>query len=337
MWVLAAVVMGPASHILESSHDFSSSALVVSFLQSLAHNMPWALSAPLFVRLSNAFPIGVGRTVRSIGVFAIAGIVLTPLFTSIAVILARLIAMLVHGTAPLSVLDNIGPPILVTTLFALPKYVALVAIGQTFAYLDRYRQRERLLSETRAEALRAQIAPHFLFNALNSISALGYRDPAKADRAMVGLAGLLRATLDCPAQVAVRDEVAMIADYIALHRLLLENRLAFELDVAPTAWDARMPAMLLQPLIENAIVHGLSRLPEGGMLSLSITHDKRTLRVAIANDAPAAAALAREGIGIGNIRQRLAANYGDRAGLQLERTSGAVRATVHLPLELADS
>ena len=337
MWLLAAVVAAPASHMIDAPHDHSPGTLALALLQSLAHYAPWALSTPLFVRLSRAFPIGVGSTARSLGIFAAAGLVLTPLFTAAGVVRARLAMLPLAGAEPSQLFQDLGSPILITVLFALPTYVALVAIGQTIAYLDRYRQRERLLSEARAAALRAQIAPHFLFNALNAISALGYRDPAKADQAMVQLAGLLREILDRPMQVAVRDEVAVIADYVELHRLLLDDRMAFDLDVAPTAWDARMPAMLLQPLVENAIVHGLSRLPDGGTLSLSITHDERTLRVAIANDAPAAATPSREGIGLGNVRRRLAAAYGDHAGLQLERTPGVVLATMHLPLELADA
>lgn len=334
MWLLAAVVAAPASHMIDSPGDHSPGMLALALLQSLAHYAPWALSTPFFVRLSRAFPIGVGRTTRSLGVFAAAGLALTPLFTAVGVVLARVMMLPLSGADASELFGNLGSPILITALFALPTYVALAAIGQTIAYLERYRQRERLLSETRAAALRAQIAPHFLFNALNAISALGYRDPAKADQAMVQLAGLLRETLDRPARVAVRDEVAMIADYVALHRLLLDDRVMFELQVAPTAWDAQIPAMLLQPLVENAFVHGLARLPDGGTLSLSIAHDARTLRVSVTNDAPAAPTEQRDGIGLGNIRQRLAATYGDRAGLQFERTPGVVLARVHLPLEL---
>ena len=170
---------------------------------------------------------------------------------------------------------------------------------------------------------------------MNAISALGYKDPAGADRAIVELARLLRQTLDRPAEVSIADEVAMVADYVELHRLLLGERLDFELKVGPEAWQARLPAMLIQPLIENAIIHGLSPLPEGGTLSLMVGAEGSALVIEVINDAPADARSSPGGLGLANVRQRLAATYGDRAALEFERGRASARAMVKMPFETA--
>lgn len=333
MWLLVALVMTPAARLTSAYQGQAPDPLLLVFARMLANEAPWALAMPAFVALSRLFPVGLGSTARSLVMLFLAGVIATPLLTTIGVVGARLVGA--AAGAPVADLApaTLGPAIFVTTLFALPTYVALVGIGQTIAYFERYRQRERLLSRTRAAALRAQIAPHFLFNALNAIAALGYRDPARADRAMVQLAGLLRETLDRPAHVAVSEEVAMVADYVELHRLLLDDRLGFECDVAPGLWGARLPAMLLQPLVENAIVHGLSRLPEGGVVSLNVAEDAGMLRLEVVNDAPAGGADRGHGIGLRNIRERLSAAYGEEARLEFRREASSACAIVRLPLD----
>ena len=333
VWLLAAAAWTPAAQLSGQAPDQSPIAIFGSFATMILHFAPWALATPLFLALSRRFPIGLGRTAPNILLFALLGIVLTPLFTAIAVALARAVMIAFFDLAPGRAFDNFGTATLITAFYAAPTYVAVVAIGQIIAYLERYRARERLLSRARAEALRAQIAPHFLFNALNAISALGYRDPKLADRALVRLSGLLRDTLERGDWTNVREEVALIADYVELHRLLLGDRLDFKLDVGAGAWDARLPSMLLQPLIENALAHGVSRLPEGGTVGLAVGHADGVLRIEIANDAPAETGPSGTGLGLANVRRRLAATYGERAGLDFERSDRDARIVVTLPFE----
>lgn len=335
IWLIAALAWTPAVQLSSARPGLSLGAGLLAFLQTFVHFAPWALATPLFLGLSRRFPVGIGRRVPAALVFAALGLAIIPLFTAIGVLLTRSLAV-AGGSIPSGALfDGYGAAVLITGLFAAPTYAAMVGIGQTVAYLERDRARERLLSRARDMALRAQIAPHFLFNALNAISALGYRDPALADAALVRLSALLRSTLERPAWISLRDEIALVADYVELHRLLLGDRLDFALAIAPDVWNARVPSMLLQPLIENALVHGLSRLPKGGAIRLEAGLSGNRLRIEVTNDAPAESGRSGTGTGLENVRRRLAAAYGDRADLVFARTDSNAHVILLLPLEAA--
>ena len=334
LWLAVSIAWAPAALLASPGSRFDAAGLASALLLNLIHFAPWALSVPLFLGLARRFPIGRGPGGRrTVLMFALLALVVVPAFTSAGVIASRLVLGAIGGQGPAQALAGFGSAVLITGLFAVPTYLALVAIGQTMAFVERDRRRERLLSRARADALRAQVSPHFLFNALNAIAALGYADPKAADQAMVRLAGLLRATLDRPERTSLRDEVALVADQVELHRLLLGERLGFGLDVAADAWEAEIPALLLQPLVENALVHGLSRLPEGGTLSLAARRDGETLRIEIANDAPKAAdEVPKARIGLANVRERLDAAFPGRAGLDYGQSAdGEVRVRLHLP------
>jgi len=333
VWMLAACAWTPAVHLTGSPAGAGIAGILGSLAQTLVHFLPWAIATPLFLWLSRRFPIGLGQTGRHVLLFTALGLILTPAFTLVGVTLARLIATILAGSPLSGALSNFGLAVLITSLFAVPTYTASVAIGQTIAYFERYRAREAMLSHARAEALRAQIAPHFLFNALNAISALGYREPERADEAMVRLAALLRTTLDRPDRVLLRDEIAMAADYIELHRLLLGDRLEVTIDVAPDAWEMELPSLLLQPLVENAIVHGPSRLTEGGAIHLRAFRQAQALCVEISNDAPSSPGpdAGHKGLGLDNVRRRIQALFGSHATLVFRRDSDQARVTMTLP------
>jgi two-component system, LytTR family, sensor histidine kinase AlgZ len=332
VWLLIAIAWTPAAALTSNGPLEGLAVVAVAFLANLVHFAPWALAIPALLAMSRRLPIGLGQTARNAAIFVAIGLVLIPLFSALSVTAGRLLVVTLRGLPAETALTGLGQPVLVTALFAIPTYAAVVGIAQTIAYLERFRQRERLLTQARADSLRAQIAPHFLFNALNAISALGYSDPARADEALVRLSGLLRQTLEREQWSTLRDEIALVADYIELHRLLLGDRLSFELKVAPDAWSVPLPSMLLQPLIENALAHGISPLPEGGTLTLSATIDGDSLRIALVNDV----SVGREsrpgtGIGLANVRERLAASYGERASLDFAVDQGMAVATLSIP------
>jgi two-component system sensor histidine kinase AlgZ len=332
VWLLIALAWTPAAALTSGGPLDGPAAVAVAFLANLVHFAPWALAIPGLLALSRLYPIGLGHTARSASLFVLIGLVLIPAFSALSVAAGRLMVVTLRGLPAETALTGLGQPILVTGLFAIPTYVAVVGIAQTIAYLERFRQRERLLSQARAEALRAQIAPHFLFNALNAISALGYSDPARADEAMVRLSGLLRQTLEREQWSTLRDEIALVADYVELHRLLLGDRLSFELSVAPDAWNAPLPSMLLQPLIENGLAHGLSPIPEGGTLALSAAIHGDAVRIEVVNDVdPERASRPGTGIGLANVRERLAASFGEQASLDFAVSDGTAVAILSIP------
>ncbi len=192
---------------------------------------------------------------------------------------------------------------------------------------------EAAARELELQVLRAQINPHFLFNALNNLRALVNEDPARAREMLSRLSNTLRHTLQHSAKerVPLVDELAVVRDYIALEQLHHEERLRVAWQVDPATADASVPPMLLQLLVENAIKHGIARTPGGGVVDIAIRRHGPTLSVAVANPgrwAPGAS----EGTGLGlvNLRERLVRAGGPGAGCSVASADGRVTVTMDL-------
>jgi two-component system sensor histidine kinase AlgZ len=172
-----------------------------------------------------------------------------------------------------------------------------------------------MLSRARLETLRAQINPHFLFNALGAVAELAHRDATAAQEAIARLADVLRTTLANDAEEAtLAEEVALTKDHIELHRLLLPAELDVRMTMSDQAWTARVPALILQPLAENAFVHGLGRMAESGWLTITGNVDDGRLVIEIANAVADANLFARGlGSGLAGVRERLTA-WNDGSG-----------------------
>ena len=210
-------------------------------------------------------------------------------------------------------------------------------------------QLEGQLAEARLAALRMQLNPHFLFNALNTVSAFIERDPERAQTMVAQLAGLLRRVLDGDkrSEIPLADELAILRDYLAIQRARFGDGLVVEEDVDPAALDALVPPLLLQPLAENAVEHGVSRLVglagriEIGARIETPADDARQLVLTITDNGPgpdAPGARHGSGVGLANTRDRLQALYGDAARLTLEPApSGGCVATSTLPLHFPEA
>lgn len=194
--------------------------------------------------------------------------------------------------------------------------------------------------QAEARALRLQLNPHFLFNALNSIAALVVRDESRtADMMICQLSDFLRASIavDPLADVSLSSELATIDAYLAIERLRFGARLSVELDVAPDTRDARLPNFILQPLVENAIKHGLTGTRVAIGVLIEVRHRDGLLHVAVTNRRVAGVPSARSdrtshhGVGLANIRQRLALFGGDRARLETHVLADGFRSTLQLP------
>lgn len=293
--------------------------------------VPWMVATPPILRLGRYFPIAEGHLLPNLAIHAAAGILIIPVVTLIGTASATLLVPPPGETLRLRDFVN---PVVITSLYSVPTYVAVVGIGQALGYFERYRARERLLARAELGALQAQLRPHFLFNALNAIAALGYRDPALADAALARLADLLRALMAArPHEIPLRDEIAFVRDYAELHRMLMRDRLGIDFEIPADAWNLAVPAMLLQPLVENAIRHGIARRNEGGRVEVSAAVVERELRLAVRNDAPEDdAPPVRSGVGFSNVVERLRVLYGARAEFCFSRGRSSALATVRLPL-----
>jgi two-component system sensor histidine kinase AlgZ len=216
--------------------------------------------------------------------------------------------------------------------------VVLAAIVLRYCYLQRqllWQQRAGL--QARLSSLRSRMRPHFLFNALNSIASLIALRPAEAEAAIEDLADLLRASLrEDRGLVPVSEELRLCERYLAIEALRLGDRLRVDWRVADAARGAVVPALLLQPLLENAINHGIARLPGGGTIRVVVDATDGELRLSVVNPVPATAAVsAGEGMALDNIRQRLAALYPGGHRFRAGPAGDSYAVAVRLPLAAA--
>ena len=217
----------------------------------------------------------------------------------------------------------------------------VVGVAHALVYAERAREREaqaaRLqsqLADARLEALSSRLNPHFLFNALNSIAELVHRDAQAADRMIVGLSALLRSSLEqcAQAEVPLEQELALLGHYLDIEKIRLGERLQVVWEVTPEARAACLPPLLLQPLVENAVRHGISRRLSPGHIAIRAWCEAGRLHIEIGDDGAGEGAHPGVGIGLATTRDRLRALYGDAASLVLQREDGLTRAMLSLPL-----
>ena len=189
--------------------------------------------------------------------------------------------------------------------------------------------RERVLS-TELEALQARINPHFLFNTLNAIAALIREDPQRAEAMTLQLSALFRYTLQAPRAglVTLEEELTIVEGYLAIEQERLASRLAFALDVDPALLHVRIPPLILQPLVENAIKHGIAASVEGGTVRVRGWRENDIVNLTVENTGAGEPQSGGTGEGINNVRERLRGTYGKTAGLNLRRTDNG--AQVHI-------
>jgi len=191
------------------------------------------------------------------------------------------------------------------------------------------------MGEARLKALEAQIGPHFLFNCLNSLRGLIIENPAQAQDMVTRLANILRHNLarDANPEESLAAQIEFTTDYLALESIRFEERLRTRFNIEPSTLTRAVPAMLLQTLVENAIKHGISHLPEGGDVSISAHFETSTLVIEVENSGELVASPTESTrVGLANLRERLRMLYGATATVELRATgSNTVRATVRIP------
>ncbi len=185
-------------------------------------------------------------------------------------------------------------------------------------------QLEARLAEARLEMLRMQLHPHFLFNTLHAISALVHEDPEAADRMIAALSDLLRMALESAAEqeVPLRQELDFLNRYLEIQQMRFGDRLGVKLDAAAETLDVLVPNMMIQPLVENAIRHGIAPRAEGGALEISSRRRGERLAIEICDDGPGLPQNSIEGIGLTNTRARLAHLYGNEQHFAIENREG---------------
>jgi two-component system sensor histidine kinase AlgZ len=215
------------------------------------------------------------------------------------------------------------------------------AIGLRYTYVaHQWRRNVEREARSRVEALQARIRPHFLYNSMNTIAALTRSDPARAETAVEDLADLFRVNLrETRPEVPFADELEIARTYERIELLRLGARLAVQWDVDGVSPETRVPSLLLQPLLENAIYHGVERVPGGGTVSVAAASAGDRVEIVVANPMPgddADPARAGNRIALANVRERLALAYGPDASLEAGAEGGRFVVRVRLPHRVSD-
>jgi hypothetical protein len=200
-------------------------------------------------------------------------------------------------------------------------------------------QAEALAQTARLQALQAQLEPHFLFNTLNSISTLILAgENATANRMVIRLSDFLRLTLERPGaqEIPVAEELDCLRRYLEIEQVRFGERLRVHIEASEETLPSLLPALILQPLVENALKHGVLSREEGGSVLIRAARYGEKLRLAVTDSGSgeATAPSQRNGVGLANTRARLAALYGDKASFALQTTTHGATATVEIPFRL---
>jgi LytS/YehU family sensor histidine kinase len=219
-------------------------------------------------------------------------------------------------------------------------YWVILGIQAAFVYQRMYREQrinaaqlEARLTEARLDALRLQLHPHFLFNTLNALSAYVIGEPERAQRMIARLGELLRRTLNGGnvAELTLAQEMELLSPYLEIQRIRFGERLTIDVDILDAAARGLIPTLLLQPLVENAVEHGVKRTADAARVRLRATRAGDRLRIEISDNGPGPNG-SKSGVGLANTRARLAALYGSGHQFELRALeSGGTLVTLDIP------
>jgi two-component system LytT family sensor kinase len=270
----------------------------------------WAAVAPGIIWLARTCPLDRRHWLWSVPIHGVAGVAIA------------LIAWQVNNLFQQHVLGvRRTTPLVYVFHQNLVTYALVVAATQGYLYYHRYRQSEirsaqlsTQLAQAELQALRMQLHPHFLFNTLNAISTLVHKDPEAADRMIARLSDLLRLSLENVGvqEVPLAQEIGFLERYLDIERTRFGDRLVVRLDVAPETLDASTPYLILQPLVENAIRHGVASRATAGQVAIRARRDNGMLVLEIRDDGPGVpvGGPPKRGVGLSSTRARLEGLYG---------------------------
>ncbi|HEY9516719.1 MAG TPA: histidine kinase [Gemmatimonadaceae bacterium] len=307
----------------------------------------WAALAPVIFAVARRWRLGggrrrkIGRRLLILGTAAVGFALLHSMLSA----LADLALGVAHVPVPLAVAEHV-------TMFFVSGLVvatAIIAVSHALDYYRRYRNRElrasRLearLARTQLQLLRMQLQPHFLFNTLNTVSSLMHEDVEAADAMLASLGDLLRLELfgDGAQEVALRQEAELTRCYLDIMRLRFGGGLSTSIEIEPDALDALVPNMVLQPLVENALRHGIARRDGRGRVEVLAQHAGSSLVITVLDDGPGLPEDWDErrnvGVGLTNTRSRLRRLYGAAQRLEIaNRPEGGLKVSLTIPYRTA--
>ncbi len=306
--------------------------------QELLHFGAWVLLYPLVILMAVRFPLGERRPTRALA-HVLGAALFSPLLMTVSALMQAALLPSRRGTFA----DLVQKVIVPEYAWGMTAYVVMLSVAHAAEMRRRERQRaveaaqlEAALAQARLQSLRTQLQPHFLFNALNAVASLVHKDPDAAQTMVARLGDLLRSTLDESLQqeVTLRQELELLERYLDIERVRFRDRLTIEIDVAAGLLDARVPYLILQPLVENAIRHGIAERAGPGRITVRAQAEGQTLRLEVEdNGVGGGAASPSPGVGLSNIRARLEYLYGAEGRLSVDDgEKEGLRVALQLPL-----
>jgi two-component system, LytTR family, sensor kinase len=310
----------------------------------------WAILFPFIALFVRKFPFERRNWRRAVITHSVAAL----LFIGAHTILYAAFYEIIHGTffQAENALTRIQFLFLRNWILDLSTYGLILASIYANDYYRRFQEEQIKSSELKAQlansqlqTLKMQLHPHFLFNTLNSISALIHEDPRAADKMVARLGDFLRLTLENSGEqeVTLQKEVEFLNRYLEIESVRFEDRLTIETNIEPETLQACVPNLILQPIIENAIRHGISRQTAPGVIAVSARRAGENLRIEIEDNGPGLNTAIKEnkngtGIGLANTRARLAHLYGENHSLKISNAEpSGVRVTLEIPFEAGKS
>lgn len=322
----------------------------IPWLESLSGLLDWYLWGALFPLiwwLCRRFPLTRRKLFLRLPITLAGGLVITLLYLVLRSIKHQFLP--IPGATPIGSAPTGFPGDVLSGIeYFLLIYFVQVAFIHALASYKQLRDREVEASRLEAqlalahlEVLKTQLHPHFLFNTLNAISALMHRDVDAADRMISMLSDLLRLSLDNDQrhQVSLREELEFLDRYLAIEKIRFRDRLDVAIEVEDGCWDAMLPRLILQPLVENSIRHGIAMRSAAGKVAIRARREENGLRVVVWDDGPGIPRdpqQIRFGVGLSNTQARLQQTYGDAQVFELHNAQGGgFEVTLWIPFETA--
>lgn len=295
-------------------------------------NYLWAILTFAVFFLGERFPLIRPRFFKNLVLHFFFSLIVAAVFASIYVIIVHSI---MSGTFTVR---NIPVPFIINTITnSFMYYAGSLAVHHAIFYSRKYREREFRLQQAELEMLKMQLHPHFFFNTLNAISALMYRSPKDADRVITQLGDLFRVALrkDKAQEIPLKEELEFLESFLEIHQTLMGKRLTVEWEISPETLDALVPNLILQPLVENAIKHGIAPLEEGGRIEISARRKNGNLVLQVRDSGIGLTTKKIEngnGVGLSNTRARLKNLYDSSQRFEItDAESDGVVVTMEIP------
>jgi two-component system LytT family sensor kinase len=343
-WTLIALFFSGQLYFMSLMAD-TQEEMSSPFFAQFSYCYLWALATPLVIWLALKFPLERGRWRRSLPVHILSGLLIVVLLSA-AYHISIYFWYSQQGAKPYSLWYTVRS-VIFNSSQGFGIYALILLFVHAYCYYRSYQaamllkvQLEGQLSQAQLQALKMQLQPHFLFNTLHSISALLSKDKEAARKMIARLGDFLRLTLENSGaqEVTLQQEMEFLSCYLEIQRVRFQDRLTTSLDVEADALDTQVPNLILQPIVENAIRHGIAQRSTPGLIEIQAKHQNGVLRIRIRDNGPGLPVnrspdkLFQKGLGLANTQTRLERLYGDEHRFEVANDpSGGLVVTLEIP------